>query len=1058
MAPRRTRAVAAAVVAGVTLLAASTVRDAAPDGDLHPVADALGAALTERQAGRFAQASVLLLDAWVSDPARTYLLWELSSNAHLVVEKWVRDSALSVSSRLPDPWLGRCARLIFGEALAPAILDSIIELGGHDAAACGRMLQRARSLRNAPSDDASLPASPPGLRHASEWFDRTILADEYRLNPEQASAQALAVARSTTHPMRRLTRYAVAITVWHDAGRHEEAARLEQEAWALARQSGPGAELSFALEMFDTDVHRGDADLAAPVHEFAPSTIASLETLLPRLDWLAEVRLRQHLAITYQNTGQQRDAIRHYQRLAALADSVGDPIAGGSWRARIGRSLVKLGRLDEAEQAFATALSTLGNADAVMVRGDISHDLLHLLEARGRLEDAAYAGEAYVRYTDSAGTIATHMMAHHDLAWLYRRHGQLDRADAAFGRMVGIIDSIGIHHYWAGEYFESIGQLERARAYYLRALLDPRERVLILSALARVEESLGRTGEAIRFATLADADTAHWDPEHVPSLPGLLARTGREADARVRYRDVRRALRVAGKHQAFARAALESAQLELRLGHLPSAAALGDTAAAFAAILGITELEVRGIAVAAVARARAGEHRRSLAALERAVRRASAMKLTFLMADMHLLHAEALRAAGRRAAAMAAYREAARRLDEISAGLTADATQALFRATHERVSNGAISLLAANPDRANWLDEYLAWSVARKSGRPDGTRAGPVAAATIRSRLAPNEALLDFRVGDPDVSVLVITRSGARLVELPISARELASRVADFLAPIAPRVGSRIDLAHAGFDSAAARDLAGALLRPIDAELRAIERLTIVPDGVLHLLPFDALLLPDNRFVVDGFTVRYGATALANVRTRLAGGPVVAVEPPRSMTPPGAREEIDALRALFDARLTVVSDRDALPRQLRGAAIVHFATHAEANDDHPELARIAVPGPSSSGADWLYASSIGEWALDDALIVLSACESAAGPLAGGQGTLSLSRAFLRAGARGTVATLWPIGAPTAEFMTVFHAQLLAGARTEDALRTARLTLRERHPLPVHWAAFTYTVR
>jgi CHAT domain-containing protein len=210
---------------------------------------------------------------------------------------------------------------------------------------------------------------------------------------------------------------------------------------------------------------------------------------------------------------------------------------------------------------------------------------------------------------------------------------------------------------------------------------------------------------------------------------------------------------------------------------------------------------------------------------------------------------------------------------------------------------------------------------------------------------------------------------------------------------------------------------------------------------------------------VDRFTVRYGSTALADVRTRLSAGPVVAVEPPRTMTPPGAREEIDALRAVFGSRLTIVSDQDALRRQVRDAAIVHFATHAEANDEHPELARIAVPGGQEGrGADWLYAPSVGDWELDNALIVLSACESAAGALAGGQGTLSLSRAFLRAGAQGTVATLWPIGAPTAEFMNVFHAQLVAGARTEDALRTARLALRERHPLPVHWAAFTYTVR
>ena len=103
----------------------------------------------------------------------------------------------------------------------------------------------------------------------------------------------------------------------------------------------------------------------------------------------------------------------------------------------------------------------------------------------------------------------------------------------------------------------------------------------------------------------------------------------------------------------------------------------------------------------------------------------------------------------------------------------------------------------------------------------------------------------------------------------------------------------------------------------------------------------------------------------------------------------------------------------------------------------------------------LYAYEIGELRLPGTLVVLSGCETGAGRLLGGEGVLSLSRAFLRAGASGTVATLWPVGPGTAELMTTFYQGLSHDASVPVALRDAKLALRRgSRANPLYWAGFT----
>jgi hypothetical protein len=90
------------------------------------------------------------------------------------------------------------------------------------------------------------------------------------------------------------------------------------------------------------------------------------------------------------------------------------------------------------------------------------------------------------------------------------------------------------------------------------------------------------------------------------------------------------------------------------------------------------------------------------------------------------------------------------------------------------------------------------------------------------------------------------------------------------------------------------------------------------------------------------------------------------------------------------------------------------------------------------------------------LVVLSACETGLGDVQNGDGVYGLRRAFVLAGARNQVMSLWKVDdRGTSEFMPLFYRELDENVGTTTALRTVQIrtmqTAERRHPF--HWAAF-----
>ena len=262
--------------------------------------------------------------------------------------------------------------------------------------------------------------------------------------------------------------------------------------------------------------------------------------------------------------------------------------------------------------------------------------------------------------------------------------------------------------------------------------------------------------------------------------------------------------------------------------------------------------------------------------------------------------------------------------------------------------------------------------------------------------------------------------------------------------------------------------------------------LTIIPDGPLAYLPFEALLTqqptaqqPNYRrlpYVLDTLAVSYapssqvliqGANGARHAMRFLAfgySGSDTLAETPLSTTwrgLPGTAREIKALNQMAEG--TFYTGAAASESQFKAEAerydVIHLAVHGLADTLQPNNSRLVFRTEHDSINDGnLYSYELYDLQLQADLAVLSACESGIGKLQQGEGVYSLARGFTYAGCPTVVMSLWRVDdQQTASLMPTFYRALFAGQPVDQALRAAKLRYREQcaafYAHPAFWSAF-----
>jgi CHAT domain-containing protein/Tfp pilus assembly protein PilF len=334
------------------------------------------------------------------------------------------------------------------------------------------------------------------------------------------------------------------------------------------------------------------------------------------------------------------------------------------------------------------------------------------------------------------------------------------------------------------------------------------------------------------------------------------------------------------------------------------------------------------------------------------------------------------------------------------------------------------------------------------------------------------------------VYCFVVDQKQIELVKLELKAPVLDSLVENLRSSLVDYSGIVNDkLANYKLYTSSAYACYATLLEPLLAERKNIKSLTIVTDGALGHIPFEAFLteplaaevskntkpnyivLP---YLLNNYAINYSYSAelLTSLKPSLSKeghyAQMLAYAPTyegrnssnRSISPylrnlreglsalPAAQKEVKGLQQYFEGVFLLGENANEanFKQTAETYGVLHLAMHGLLNEKNPILSSLAFTENGDSTQDnFLQAYEISQMQLNAQLVVLSACETGYGKFQQGEGVMSLARSFMYAGAPSLLVSLWQVNdASTSLVMQSFYKHLAKGMTKSAALRQAKL--------------------
>ena len=364
--------------------------------------------------------------------------------------------------------------------------------------------------------------------------------------------------------------------------------------------------------------------------------------------------------------------------------------------------------------------------------------------------------------------------------------------------------------------------------------------------------------------------------------------------------------------------------------------------------------------------------------------------------------------------------------------------------------------------------------------------------SSIQKKLKPDESLLEYFVGDSSIYIFIVQQGKAQIkkVRKDFPLKELVQQMREstynywinFEKPDSVFTASKVAYCQAAYQ------LYQSLIEPVSAGLT--KKLIIIPDDILALLPFDALLSKSTDhtqdyfefpYLINKYTISYDYSASIHYQSKKPPSKsqysFLGFAPQFEETMTAKNRSIDEIRnslsklnhneeevqnisAFFNGKVFIgeTATKAQFLDYAKKAYLLHLATHGKANEQVGDQSFIAFSEiiDSTTYNDRLYVRELYKLDLNAAMVVLSACETGLGELRKGEGIISLSRGFTFAGAQSVIPSLWQVNdQATAEFMATFYQALKTGLPKDEALRVAKIQSIENVQTapPFFWAAF-----
>ena len=276
---------------------------------------------------------------------------------------------------------------------------------------------------------------------------------------------------------------------------------------------------------------------------------------------------------------------------------------------------------------------------------------------------------------------------------------------------------------------------------------------------------------------------------------------------------------------------------------------------------------------------------------------------------------------------------------------------------------------------------------------------------------------------------------------------------------------------------------------------KEITRITIIPDGSLFVIPFEALLTENCRdnnftkfpFLIKKYQINYNYSSYLALKRMnqqrttpdikwLGIAPAFDAENPCTFKGEQVRaipETVTEVQAISDKIRSEKMSSEYLLRKdasetaiktadLSSYNVIHIATHGTVNSEHPELSGLMLSQKEGTTDDgMLYNGEIYNLKLNADLVVMSACETGLGKISQGEGVIGLGRSLIYAGAKNIVCSLWQVSdVSTSALMINFYTNLLKAGKKEqmaftDKLHNAKLKMISdgKFAHPYFWSPF-----
>lgn len=332
----------------------------------------------------------------------------------------------------------------------------------------------------------------------------------------------------------------------------------------------------------------------------------------------------------------------------------------------------------------------------------------------------------------------------------------------------------------------------------------------------------------------------------------------------------------------------------------------------------------------------------------------------------------------------------------------------------------------------------------------------PVSARQVQERLAINETLIEYFSCGREWFIFVVKHNSLAVKKL--GALDLEKEVLEFRAALAdPSSLNYKRLSQA---------LCTKLIMPA-VRLIGNGRITIVPHGPLHYLPFGALS-NGRKYILDEAALRVlpaaGILKYIGAKAGTKKAPALVMGNPDAGDAKYdlkfAQDEAKSVAGILRKSKLLLRENAKASYFVKKAStfnIVHLAARGLFDPENPLASALLLARDDSSDGR-LRAGEFYGLCLKADLVTVSACDLTNGKIMRGDDIVGFTRGMLYAGAGSVVSSLWKVDdKSTKELMAKFYSNLKK-METDEALRQAQLAMKKKYPHPFYWASFQLTGR